>query len=159
MNRSTTNWFEQQKPSSFRTQTNLNSFFLLYFHSGFVVLPVYSPRALFLRDAHFCSFFSHIFLFQLFYTSKGKIHDEIDLILNGELDGERMPCYATDADRMPWTEAVICEVQRIKTILPLGVPHGTLDVNIQSLQYTLFPPAISSHTNCRENVFELKNGL
>ena len=30
---------------------------------------------------------------------------------------------------MPWTEATICEVQRIKTILPLGVPHGTLDVN------------------------------
>ena len=120
--------------------------FILHVHC-FYVTPI------------FVLFFPHIFLFQLFYNSQGKIHDEIDLILNGELDGERMPCYATDADRMPWTEAVICEVQRIKTILPLGVPHGTLDVNIQSLQYTLFPPAISSHTNCRENVFELKNGL
>lgn len=66
--------------------------------------------------------FSFVFFF------KTQIHEEIDRVV-GE-DGKRAGtlCYATDAQRMPWTEAVICEVQRIKTILPLGVPHGTLDV-------------------------------
>jgi hypothetical protein len=30
--------------------------------------------------------------------------------------------------RLPMTEAAIMEVQRIKNILPLGVPHGTVQV-------------------------------
>ena len=41
---------------------------------------------------------------------------------------ERSPCYSSDSGRMPLTEAVVCEVQRINTILPLGVPHGALKV-------------------------------
>jgi hypothetical protein len=64
--------------------------------------------------------------------NQSRIHEEIDRVLlvgDGQLDQGRIPCYATDAERMPWTEATICEVQRIKTILPLGVPHGTLDVS------------------------------
>lgn len=69
-----------------------------------------------------------IILYVILYPDvQTQIHEEIDRVV-GE-DGKRAGtlCYATDAQRMPWTEAVICEVQRIKTILPLGVPHGTLD--------------------------------
>nr|CAH0109539.1 unnamed protein product [Daphnia galeata] len=72
-----------------------------------------------------------IVLYMILYPDvQSRIHEEIDRVLlvgDGQLDQGRIPCFATDAERMPWTEATICEVQRIKTILPLGVPHGTLD--------------------------------
>ncbi|KAI9561435.1 phm [Daphnia sinensis] len=67
-----------------------------------------------------------IVLYVILYPDvQSQIHEEIERVI-GDKEG-RIPCYATDAKRMPWTEAVMCEVQRIKTILPLGVPHGTLD--------------------------------
>ncbi|EFX85499.1 phm, putative ecdysteroid 25-hydroxylase, ecdysone biosynthesis [Daphnia pulex] len=67
-----------------------------------------------------------IVLYLILYPDvQERIHEEIERVV-GQLDQGRIPCYATDARRMPWTEATICEVQRLKTILPLGVPHGTL---------------------------------
>lgn len=55
---------------------------------------------------------------------QSRVQEEIDRVIGAE----RAPCHDSDAGRMPLTEAVICEVQRLNTILPLGVPHGALQV-------------------------------
>ena len=53
------------------------------------------------------------------------VQEEID----GVVGGQRMVSIS-DMSRLPLTEAVIMEVQRVRNILPLGVPHGTLQVRL-----------------------------
>ena len=48
-----------------------------------------------------------------------RLHKEIDSVV----PGERLPSLS---DKLPYLEATILEVMRIKTIVPLGVPHMTL---------------------------------
>jgi len=50
-----------------------------------------------------------------------KAQQEIDAVVGTG----RLPSI-TDMGHLPWTEAAIMEIQRIRTILPLGVPHGTV---------------------------------
>ena len=54
-------------------------------------------------------------------------HPEVYQHLQREVDEvvgpSRMPTMA-DKQSMPYTEAVICEVQRMADIVPLGVPHA-----------------------------------
>ncbi|XP_014674645.1 PREDICTED: cytochrome P450 2U1-like [Priapulus caudatus] len=49
-----------------------------------------------------------------------KVQAEIDDVIGRG----RMPCMA-DKTKMPYTEATIMEIQRLGTIVPLGVPHST----------------------------------
>ncbi|OQV22189.1 Cytochrome P450 2J6 [Hypsibius exemplaris] len=47
-----------------------------------------------------------------------RVQEEIDHVVGRS----RMPCYS-DAKNMPYTQAVLCEVQRIACVGPMGVPH------------------------------------
>ncbi|XP_050816176.1 cytochrome P450 2H1-like isoform X2 [Gopherus flavomarginatus] len=68
-----------------------------------------------------------------------KVHEEIDLVIGRS----RSPCMA-DRSQMPYTDAVIHEIQRYINLVPLGLPHAvTRDVYLK--QYlipkgtTIFP--------------------
>ena len=63
----------------------------------------------------------------MYFDVQERMHEEIDRVIGCA----RAPSYASDAKRMPYTDAVSCEVQRIRSILPLGVPHGTLEVSLR----------------------------
>nr|QSD59119.1 CYP306A1 [Diaphanosoma celebensis]QST15037.1 CYP306A1 protein [Diaphanosoma celebensis] len=52
---------------------------------------------------------------------QSQVQEEIDSVIGRQ----RLPS-TSDMVRLPMTEAAIMEVQRIKNILPLGVPHGTV---------------------------------
>lgn len=55
-----------------------------------------------------------------------KVCDELDRIVGDE----RLPCL-DDRSRLPYTEAVICEVQRIANVAPVGIAHRcTADVQL-----------------------------
>lgn len=51
-----------------------------------------------------------------------KVQQELDGLL-----GERFPTLE-DAAALPYTEASLAEAQRIRSVTPLGIPHGTLHV-------------------------------
>ena len=51
-----------------------------------------------------------------------KVHREIDDVI-----GPHRPPSWKDRHNMPYTEAVMTEVMRIRPVLPLGVPHATVE--------------------------------
>lgn len=61
------------------------------------------------------------FLFMAaFPQEQVKVQEELDAILDG-----RMPNFE-DLHSLPFTEAALAEVQRIRSVVPVGIPHGTL---------------------------------
>lgn len=50
-----------------------------------------------------------------------KVQEEIDQII-----GDKKPSM-DDLNNMPFTEATLAEVQRIRTVVPTGIPHGALE--------------------------------
>uniref|UniRef100_A0A8C3P5L5 unspecific monooxygenase n=1 Tax=Chrysemys picta bellii TaxID=8478 RepID=A0A8C3P5L5_CHRPI len=79
-----------------------------------------------------------------------KVHKEIDRVIGRS----RSPCM-TDRSQMPYTDAVIHEIQRYINLVPLGLPHAvTRDVHLK--QYlipkgtTIFPALKSVLYDSRE---------
>ncbi|XP_065263680.1 cytochrome P450 2H1-like isoform X3 [Emys orbicularis] len=79
-----------------------------------------------------------------------KVHEEIDRVIGRS----RSPCMA-DRSQMPYTDAVIHEIQRYINLVPLGLPHAvTRDVHLK--QYlipkgtTIFPALKSVLYDSRE---------
>ncbi|XP_074855946.1 cytochrome P450 2H2-like isoform X2 [Carettochelys insculpta] len=79
-----------------------------------------------------------------------KVHKEIDRVIGRN----RNPCMA-DRSQMPYTDAVIHEIQRYLSLVPLGLPHAvTRDINIK--QYfipkgtTIFPALNSALYDSKE---------
>ncbi|EMP41805.1 Cytochrome P450 2H2 [Chelonia mydas] len=79
-----------------------------------------------------------------------KVHEEIDRVIGRS----RSPCMA-DRSQMPYTDAVVHEIQRYIDLVPLGLPHAvTRDVRLK--QYlipkgtTIFPSLKSVLYDSRE---------
>ncbi|CAM5155812.1 unnamed protein product [Natator depressus] len=79
-----------------------------------------------------------------------KVHEEIDRVIGRS----RSPCMA-DRSQMPYTDAVVHEIQRYINLVPLGLPHAvTRDVRLK--QYlipkgtTIFPSLKSVLYDSRE---------
>lgn len=50
-----------------------------------------------------------------------KVREEIDLVIGGN------DVSLDDAKSLPLTEASLMEAQRIRSVVPLGIPHGAMD--------------------------------
>ncbi|XP_071084152.1 steroid 17-alpha-hydroxylase/17,20 lyase-like [Haliotis cracherodii] len=50
-----------------------------------------------------------------------KVQKEVDSVIGPDLN-----VHVSDRDRLPYTDAVIHEVMRMRTVVPLGVPHSAL---------------------------------
>ncbi|XP_072044317.1 cytochrome P450 2J2-like [Amphiura filiformis] len=86
-------------------------------------------------------------LYMIMYPEiQAKVQQEIDTVV-GRM---RMPQWA-DRVLLPYTEAVLLEIQRIRTVLPLGVPH------VASEDTTLAGYYIPKGTYVVANVWALHN--
>lgn len=72
------------------------------------------------------------FLFMAAYPSEQKkVQEELDAVLSGK------PPDLTDWSSLPLTEAALCETQRIRSVVPVGIPHGTLETTeIEGIGFT-----------------------
>jgi len=62
-----------------------------------------------------------VLLYMILYPDlQTQVQEEVDAVI-----GSGRYASISDMEHLPVTEAVIQEVQRLRTILPLGVPHGT----------------------------------
>ncbi|KAI4461069.1 cytochrome p450 [Holotrichia oblita] len=50
-----------------------------------------------------------------------RVQEEIDQVI-----GSRRPCVE-DLNNMPYTEASLAEIQRVRSVVPTGIPHGSLE--------------------------------
>ncbi|XP_071084153.1 cytochrome P450 1A5-like isoform X1 [Haliotis cracherodii] len=50
-----------------------------------------------------------------------KVQAEVDSVIDPDLN-----VHVSDRDRLPYTEAVLHEVMRMRTVVPAGIPHSTL---------------------------------
>lgn len=57
-----------------------------------------------------------------------RVQDNVRAELDRTIGPNRLPCL-DDRNRLPYTEAVICEIQRIANVAPVGIVHRcTADV-------------------------------
>ncbi|XP_046563706.1 cytochrome P450 2J4-like [Haliotis rubra] len=50
-----------------------------------------------------------------------KVQKEVDSVIDPDLN-----VHVSDRDKLPYTDAVVHEVMRMRTVVPVGVPHSTL---------------------------------
>nr|CAD7464348.1 unnamed protein product [Timema tahoe] len=64
--------------------------------------------------------------FLLFMAQNPDVQTRVQEELDGVLQGR--PLTLEDAAVLPYTEAALAETQRIRSVVPLGIPHGALEV-------------------------------
>nr|CAD7439764.1 unnamed protein product [Timema bartmani] len=63
--------------------------------------------------------------FLLFMAQNPDVQTRVQEELDGVLQGR--PLTLEDAAVLPYTEAALAETQRIRSVVPLGIPHGALE--------------------------------
>nr|CAD7567589.1 unnamed protein product [Timema californicum] len=63
--------------------------------------------------------------FLLFMAQNPDVQTRVQEELDGVLQGR--PLTLEDAAVLPYTEATLAETQRIRSVVPLGIPHGALE--------------------------------
>lgn len=74
---------------------------------------------------------SNTLAFGVIYMLHNKdVQEKVRNELDRKIGRDRLPCL-NDRDRLPYTEAVICEIQRIANVAPVGIAHRcTADVTL-----------------------------